>query len=271
MGGLYMAFTRYNLVQGIFGSPWVGLENFRRFFRSYSFGLTLRNTLILSFYSLATFPIPIIFALFLNSLPYKGYQKIVQTVTYIPYFISTVVMVGITFQVLNNRSGLYGALMMALTQSVPRDLLAVGPYFKHIYVWSGVWQSTGYASVIYFAALSSVDPTLHEAALVDGATRFQRVLHIDLPTIQPTISILLILAAGGIMSVAFEKVLLMQNSLNLDYSEVIATYVYKIGLAGGRNDVSLSTAIGMFNMVINTMLLFTANWISKKVSGTEFL
>ena len=268
MGGLVMAFKRYNFVQGVFGSPWVGLDNFRRFLQSYQFGLVLRNTLTLSFYGLAMFPIPIIFALFLNTLPYQRYQKTIQTVTYIPHFISTVVMVGIIFQILNNRSGLYGALMMYMTQSIPPDLLAVGTNFKHIYVWSGVWQGTGYSSIIYFAALSHVDPTLHEAALVDGATRFQRVRHVDLPSILPTASIMLILATGGIMSVAFEKVLLMQNSLNLNYSEVISTYVYKVGLASGINDFSLSAAIGMFNSVINFMLLLIANWGSKRLSGS---
>jgi ABC-type polysaccharide transport system permease subunit len=268
MGGLVMDFKRYNFLQGVFGSPWVGLDNFRRFFRSYQFTRVLRNTLVISFYGLATFPIPIIFALFLNTLPYKRYQKIIQTVTYMPYFISTVVMVGIIFQVLNNRTGLYGTLMLFLSGSIPPDIFTAGVNFTHIYVWSGVWQGTGYSSIIYFAALAHVDMELHEAALVDGATRFQRVLHIDLPSILPTVGILLILSTGGIMSVGFEKVFLMQNSLNLSYSEVISTYVYKIGLASGVNDFSLATAIGMFNSVINFMLLLTTNWISKKLSGS---
>jgi multiple sugar transport system permease protein/putative aldouronate transport system permease protein len=177
-------------------------------------------------------------------------------------------MVGLIFQLLNNRIGLYGALMLSLTNAMPPDLLAVGTNFRHIYVWSGVWQGTGFSSIIYFAALSNVDPTLHEAALVDGATRFQRVLHVDIPTILPTASIMLILAVGGIMSVAFEKTLLMQNSLNINYSEVISTYVYKVGLASGINDFSLSAAIGMFNSVINFILLVLANWGSKKLSGS---
>ena len=268
MGGLVMAFKRYNFRQGIFGSPWAGLDNFRNFLQSYQFSRVLSNTLTISFYGLATFPIPIIFALFLNTLPYQRYQKTIQTVTYIPYFISTVVMVGIIFQVLNNRAGLYGILMMRLTASVPPDLFAVPSNFKHIYIWSGVWQGVGYGSIIYFAALAHVDPELHEAALIDGATRFQRVIHIDLPSILPTVSILLILSTGGIMSVGFEKVYLMQNSLNLNYSEVISTYVYKVGLGSGLNDFSLGTAIGMFNSVINFMLLLTTNWLSNKISGS---
>jgi len=269
MGGLVIAFKSYNFSLGIFGSPWVGLDNFKRFFESYRFVQILRNTLSLSLYSLlVNFPIPIIFALFLNALPMRGYQKVIQTVTYIPHFISTVVMVGLIFQLLNNRIGMYGAFMLHLTGQMPPDLLAVGTNFKHIYVWSAVWQGTGYASIIYFAALSNVDPTLHEAALVDGATRFQRVLYVDIPCILPTASIMLILAVGGIMNVAFEKTLLMQNPLNLNFSEVISTYVYKVGLASGINDFSLSAAIGMFNSVINFLLLIIANWGSKKLSGS---
>jgi ABC-type polysaccharide transport system permease subunit len=269
MVGLVIAFKRYNFALGIFGSPWVGLDNFKRFLQSYKFVQVLRNTLTLSFYSLfVTFPIPIIFALLLNALPYPKYQKLIQTVTYIPHFISTVVMVGLIFQLLNNRTGLYGALWMLLTNVMPPDLLAVGSNFKHIYVWSAVWQGTGYASIIYFAALSNVDPTLHEAALVDGATRFQRVLYVDIPCIMPTASIMLILAVGGIMNVAFEKTLLMQNSLNINFSEVISTYVYKVGLASGVNDFSLSAAIGMFNSIINFFLLVFANWGSKKLNGS---
>jgi len=269
MGGLVIAFKKYNFSMGIFGSPWVGLANFQRFFSSYKFVQVLVNTLTLSFYSLlVTFPIAIIFALLLNALPLHRYQKVIQTVTYIPHFFSTVVMVGLIFQLLNSRNGMYGSLMLFLTHQMPPDLLAVGTNFKHIYVWSAVWQSTGYASIIYFAALSNVDPTLHEAALVDGATRFQRVIYVDIPSILPTASIMLILAVGNIMNVAFEKTLLMQNPLNINYSEVISTYVYKVGLASGINDFSQSAAIGMFNSVINFLLLVFANWGSKRLSGS---
>jgi ABC-type polysaccharide transport system permease subunit len=269
MVGIQLAFKKYNFALGMFGSPWVGLNNFRRFLESYQFKKVLTNTLTLSFYRLLVgFPIPILFALFLNALPWKPYQKVIQTVTYIPHFISTVVMVGLIFQVLNNRNGLYGALGLALTGAMPKDLLGQGHLFPHIYVWSGIWQGTGYGSIIYFASLANVDPTLHEAALIDGATRFQRVLHIDIPSILPTASIMLILSVGGLMGVAFEKTFLMQNSLNLNYSEVISTYVYKIGLAAGVNDFSLSTAIGLFNSVIDFLLLVIANWGSKKLSGS---
>lgn len=268
MGGLVLAFKRYNAGLGIWGSPWVGLDNFRKFFRSYNFRLTMRNTLTLSLYSLViSFPIPILFALLLNAMPGRRYKKVIQTVTYIPYFISTVVMVGLIFQLLNNRGGIYGSLYTLFTKQTAPSILAEGKLFKHIYVWSGVWQGTGYSAIIYIASLAGVDPSLCEAAEIDGANRFQRLLHIDIPTLLPTASIMLILAVGNIMNVGFEKVLLMQNNLNLNYSEVISTYVYKIGLASGITDFSLSTAIGMFNSVINFILLIIANWGSKKLNG----
>lgn len=268
MGGLVIAFKKYNLSKGIWGSPWVGLDNFRKFFMSNSFGLVMRNTLTISLYSLAvSFPIPILFALLLNVLPGKRYKKTIQTVTYIPHFISTVVMVGLIFQLLNNRNGLYGSLYSLITDNTAPDLMANGENFKHMYVWSSIWQSTGYNSIIYIAALSGVDPVLHEAAKIDGANRFKRVLYVDIPSILPTVSIMLILAVGNIMNVGFEKVLLMQNSLNMSYSEIISTHVYKVGLASGLTDFSYSTAIGVFNSVINFILLLLANWGSKKASG----
>ena len=268
MAGLVIAFKNYNVRQGIFGSTWVGLDNFKEFFTSFRFPSIMKNTLVLSLYNLVvTFPIPIIFALLLNCLHGEKYKKVVQTVTYIPYFISTVVMVGLIFQILNNRSGLYGSFYQLINGTVGPNILAEGPLFKHIYVWSGVWQGTGYSAIIYIAALSNVDETLHEAAVIDGASRWQRVLHIDIPTILPTASIMLILAVGNIMNMGFEKVLLMQNNLNLDYSEIISTYVYKVGLASGINDFSLSTAISHFNSVVNFLLLILANFTSKRLSG----
>lgn len=267
MGGLVIAFKKYNFRDGIFGSPWVGLANFRKFFASNMFGKVMRNTLTLSFYSLSTFPIAILFALMLNVLPGRRYKKTIQTVTYIPHFISTVVMVGLIFQLLNNRTGLYGNLYSLFTNEMAPDIMANGKNFKHLYVWSAVWQSTGYNSIIYIAALAGVDTSLHEAARIDGANRLQRVRYIDLPGIMPTVSIMLILAVGNIMNVGFEKALLMQNSLNLSYSEIISTHVYKIGLAAGITDFSYSTAIGLFNSVINFAMLIVANWGSKKATG----
>lgn len=268
MGGLVIAFKKYNVRDGIWGSPWVGLQNFIRFFKSHNFPLVMRNTLTVSLYSLvASFPFPIIFALMLNAMRGKRYKKIIQTVAYMPHFFSTVIMVGLIFQVLNYRSGLFGSVYSLFTGEMAPNLFAEGKNFKHLYVWSGIWQSFGYNSIIYIAALSGVDQSLHEAAEIDGASRFQRMIHIDFPTILPTTSIMLIMAVGRIMNVGHEKVLLMQNNLNINYSEIISTYSYKVGLANSISDFSLSTAIGLFNSVINFILLITANKISKKLSG----
>lgn len=268
MGGLSLAFVDYDFSKGILGSEFVGFKNFIKFFNSYKFELILKNTLTISIYSLLVgFPIPIIFALLLNGFSGRRYKKTIQTVTYIPHFISTVVMVGLIMQLLNNRTGLYGSIYTFFTSEMAPNIFADGKNFKHIYVWSGIWQSTGYNSIIYIAALANVDVSLHEAAKIDGANAFQRIRYIDFPSILPTASIMLILAVGNIMNVGFEKVLLMQNSLNMSYSEIISTYVYKVGLASGINDYSLSTAIGMFNSIINFILLISANKISKKISG----
>ena len=269
MGGLVLAFKDYNLRDGIWGSPWVGLKNFEKFFTSFKFPIVMKNTITLSLYSLiASFPLPIIFALLLNAMRGTRYKKVIQTVTYVPHFISTVVMVGLVYQLLDNRAGIYGGLYTLLTGETAPSLLAVGTNFKHVYVWSGIWQNIGYNAIIYIAALSSVDQSLHEAAEIDGASRFQRMIHIDFPTILPTTSIMLILAIGRIMNIGHEKVLLMQNNLNISYSEIISTHVYKIGLASGINDYSLATTIGMFNAIINLILLFVSNWGSKKLSGS---
>lgn len=269
MSGLVLAFKTYRANLGIWGSPWVGMKNFNAFFSSYKFGMVLKNTLTISLYSLfVTFPIPIIFALLLNVMPGRRYKKAIQTVTYIPYFFSTVVMVGLLYQLIDPRSGLYGTMAKLLTGKTPASLLANGENFKHLYVWSAVWQSTGYNAIIYIAALSSADQSLHEAAMIDGASRFQRVVHIDIPCILPTVSIMLVLAVGNIMNVGYEKVLLMQNDLNMNYSEIISTYSYKVGLASGVPNFAQSTAIGLFNSVINFILLVIANFTSKKLNGS---
>ena len=269
MTGLVLAFKKYNAGKGVWGSPWVGLANFQNFFSSYKSSMVIKNTLVLSLYSLLVgFPIPILFALLLNVLPGKRYKKTIQTVTYVPYFFSTVIMVGLLFQLLDYRIGLYGTLYRLITGEVAPNILASGTNFKHIYVWSGIWQSTGYNAIIYIAALSTADMALHEAAMIDGATRFQRVIHIDFPTILPTASIMLILAVGNIMNVGYEKVLLMQNNLNMNYSEIISTYTYKVGLASGIPNFSLSTAIGMFNSLVNFTLLMLTNFLSKKINGS---
>lgn len=269
MSGLVLAFKQYNAAQGIWGSKWVGLTNFVKFFSSYKCEMVIKNTLTVSLYSLiVTFPIPIIFALLLNVLPGKRYKKTIQTVTYIPYFFSTVIMVGLLFQLLDYRIGLYGSLHMLLTGRTAPNILAAGTNFKHIYVWSSVWQSTGYSAIIYIAALSTADQSLHEAAMIDGASRLQRLWHIDIPAILPTASIMLILAVGNIMNVGYEKVLLMQNNLNMNYSEIISTYTYKVGLSSGIPNFSMATAIGIFNSVINFILLMITNFASKRLNGS---
>ena len=271
MGGVQIAFRKFSARKGVWGSPWVGLENFRKFFASYQFRRVLVNTIILSSYSiLAGFPVPILFALMMNSLTNERFKKLSQTIVTMPHFISIVVLVGMLLQIFNSRTGLYGSITLALTGAYPNDLFAKESAFRTMFIWSGVWQSFGWNSIIYIAALSGVSPSLHEAAQIDGASRFQRVLHIDLPCIVPTMTIMFILRMGSVMSVGFEKVFLMQNSLNQNVSEVISTYVYKVGFeAGGVTDFSYSTAIGLFNSVINMIMVVTVNTIAGRIGETS--
>lgn len=269
MVGAQIAFRKYRVNLGIWGSEWVGFNNFVRFFQSSQFSRVIGNTLYLSFYSLlAGFPLPIILALMLNALRNQRTKRIVQNLTYLPYFISTVVVVGIILQVFNTHNGIYGVAYRALMKDFAPDLLALPQGFVHIYIWSDVWQNLGWGSIIYIAALSSVDIELHEAALLDGANRFQRILHIDIPAILPTIVIMLLLRCGSIMSVGFEKAYLLQNNLNLRASEVISTYVYKVGLTASGN-FSYATAIDMFNSVVNLTVLVVMNALSRKVSDSS--
>lgn len=269
MAFIQIAFRNYKIRLGMWGSKWVGLHHFVKFFQSYQFERVLKNTIVLSFYSLiAGFPLPILLALCMNAMMGTRYKRFVQTVTYIPHFISTVVLVGMLTQFMNPRIGIYGQLGYLLTGTQPRDILGSAAAFPHLYVWSGIWQGTGWSSIIYMAALSSVDAELHEAAQIDGASRFQRCLHIDLPSILPTAMILLIMSMGNVMSVGFEKVYLMQNQLNLSSSEVISTYVYKVSISDG-SDFSYGTAIGLFNSVVNLLLLVTVNAVSRKVTSSS--
>ncbi len=271
MLGVQIAFKKYTFKDGIWGSAWVGMKNFNKFFGSMMFRRTLTNTIRLSLYSiLAGFPFPICFALALNSVENMPLRKTIQTVTYIPHFISTVVMVGMIMQVFHNTVGLYGTLGRLLTGSKPPDLFASPTAFVNMYVWSGVWKTFGWSSILYIACLGNVSVELMEAAEIDGANRLQRVWHIEVPALLPTIIIQLILRMGSIMSVGFEKAFLMQNDLNLRVSEVISTYVYKMSLgATTKADYSFSTAIGLFNSVINLFFVVTVNQISRKVSDTS--
>ena len=266
MYGIQLAFKDYRVADGIWRSAWVGLKHFKTFFESYQFKDLLWNTLSLSLYSLiAGFPMPIIFALLLNYITNVKLKKVVQMVTYAPHFISTVVYCGMILIFLSSDGVINQLLKLIGIDSVA--FLTNPSNFRHIYVWSGVLQNIGWGSIMYISVLTSVDPTLHEAATVDGATRFQRLLHIDLPAIVPTMVIMLIMRAGEIMDLGFEKAFLLQNNINLDYSEIIATYVYKIGIQGGQ--FSYSSAIGLFNNVINMVLLVVVNKIAKKVSDVS--
>ncbi|GHU77378.1 sugar ABC transporter permease [Clostridia bacterium] len=269
MFGVQIAFKQYSPLYGIWNSPWVGLLQFRRFFSGYMFGRLMRNTVVISLYSLGVgFPIPVIFALALNVMTNKRYQKIVQMVSYAPHFISIIVLVGLLNVMLGSRTGMYGAVVKMFTGGFPSDLFSNPATFRHMYVWSGIWQQMGWSAVIYIASLSAVDTELHEAAEIDGASRLSRVWHIDLPSILPTLSIMLILACGSILSVGFEKVYLMQNNINTSVSEVISTYVYKVALVNSP-DFSYSTAIGFFNSVINLAFLVVVNAITGKLSQTS--
>lgn len=263
--GVLIAFENFKPIKGIWGSEWVGLDQFERFFKLDLFWVLIKNTLSLSVYSLiAGFPIPIILALALNSAMSKKFKQVVQTVTYAPHFISTVILVGMLNVFFSPRLGIISQLLNAVgIIDGPLMTLTNPNAFSHLYVWSGIWQGMGWGSIIYLAALSGVDPSLHEAATVDGANKFQRAWYIDLPSILPTIVTLLILSCGGILGVGFEKAFLMQNSLNLGKSEVISTYVYKIGLL--QSQFSFSAAVGLFNSVINLILLLTVNKIAKKL------
>lgn len=266
MYGLIIAFKDFSASKGIMGSPWVGLKWFETFFHTARFWQILKNTLALSIYSLVVgFPIPIIMALIINNITNLRVKKFAQTVTYMPYFISTVVLVGMMSVLFSPRSGVVNTLLSWVGGSGDTFFMGESKFFRHMYVWSGVWQSTGWNSIIYIAALTGVSQELHEAARIDGANKFQRILHVDLPAILPTMIILLIMNCGNVLSVGYEKVYLMQNSLNLPVSEVISTYIYKMGLEQQR--YSYSTAIGLFNNVINFIVLITVNKISKKVSG----
>jgi putative aldouronate transport system permease protein len=265
MANAVIAFKDYNVVLGIWGSPWAGFRHFDLFFSNPVFWTLLKNTLGLSLYSLVVgFPLPILLALGLNEIKDGLYKRTVQMVTYAPYFISTVIMVSMIIQLLAPRLGIVNIALQQLGMP-PINFLGRPDMFPSIYVWSGVWQFSGYAAIIYLAALSGVDPQLYEAAKMDGASRLQKIYHIDLPGIMPVAIIILILNVGTLLSVGFEKIFLLQNPLNLSTSEVIATYVYKVGLLNAN--FSFATAVGLFNSIINMILLVLVNAFAKRISN----
>lgn len=267
MAGIVIAFKDYNVVKGIFGSEWVGFKYFNQFFESPSFWVYMKNTLGISLYGLLIgFPAPIILALALNEIRNGLFKKSVQLVSYAPYFISTVVMVSILIVNLTPNVGIISKLFHMLGVE-NTNFMGMPSLFKSIYVWSDVWQHTGYGAIIYIAALAGVNPELYEAAKVDGASRIQKILNVDIPSLIPVSVILLILNTGNLMKLGFEKIYLMQNPLNLATSEVISTYVYKVGLLG--SSFSFSAAIGVFNSVINLILLILVNYIARRLSSNS--
>jgi multiple sugar transport system permease protein/putative aldouronate transport system permease protein len=272
MGGAVMAFKNYRIINGVLGSPWAGqygFAHFIRFLTSYNFWSVLRNTFFLSIYSIAVnMPCAILLALSLNYLMHPGYRKFVQMVSYFPYFISTVVMVGMLRIMFNTSSGVLGILFYRVFGV---NVLASAPAFASLYVWSGVWQGVGFSAIIYIAALSSVDPELHQAAMIDGATILQRIWHIDLPAIVPTATILFILDMGRILGVGYEKILAMQNPNNMGTSEVISTYTYKVGLVSQIPDYSYATAVGLLQSVVGLLLLLVTNKIAATVSENSLI
>lgn len=266
MVGLIIAFKNYSPAEGIFGSPWVGFAHFSQFFNSFQFAVTIKNTLKISIYSiLIGFPLPILLAIICNQIRVEKFKKFFQVTTYLPHFISTMVMCGMLILFFSPSSGLIANFLSIFGIDMPA-LLSNPESFAGVYVWSDVWQHVGWDSIIYLAALSAIDPTYYEAATMDGASRLQKIRHIDLPLLLPTTMILLILRAGGLLSVGFEKVLLLQNPLNLAGSEIISTYVYKVGMINFQ--YSYSTAIGLFNTVVNVIILLFVNWLSRRTTKT---
>lgn len=267
MANSVIAFKDYSVVKGIWGSPWAGFKHFELFFKNPIFWDLIGNTLLLSIYHLAAgFPVPILLALALNEVRNGLFKRSVQMVTYAPHFISTVVMVSMIMLMLSPKLGIVNTALMSLGLE-EIDFLSNPDLFRSVYVWSDIWQGAGYSAIIYLAALAGVDPSLYEAARVDGASRLQKIIHIDIPGLMPTAVIILILNLGGIMSVGFEKTYLLQNPLNLQTSEVIATYVYKVGLLNAN--FSFATAVGLFNSVINLSLLVLVNEFAKRIAKSS--
>ncbi|MFX4272345.1 ABC transporter permease [Propionibacteriaceae bacterium Y1685] len=266
MYGIQIAFKDFVASRGIWGSKWAGTEHFERFFNSFYFWRLLSNTLILGLYQIVLFPLPIILALSLNELKDRFFKRFAQTLTYAPHFVSIVVVVGMLFAFLDLRSGLVNHVL-GLASIAPIQFMQDPNWFRHLYVWSGVWQNLGWGTIIYLAALAGVNPELHDSAQVDGAGRIQRILHVNIPSIMPTVVVLFILEFGHFMSVGFEKVLLMNNSLNASTSDVIQTFVYQSGLLQGQ--YSYAAAVGLFDSLVNVLLLVGVNLLARKYSESS--
>ena len=270
MYGVQLAFREYNFKTGIYGGKWVGFKYFKQYFESAMFWITLRNTFVTSGLSiLLGFPAPIVLAMIINQIRQQKWKRVLQTTVYIPYFISTVVMVSILNVMLAAKGGVISDLLKMLHVIPEKANLFSNEYFVWVYVFSGIWQSMGWNSIIYLAALSSVDTQLYDACKIDGANRWQIVVHIDFPTLVPTIVILLIMNMGSILNVGFDKIFLMQNTLNMKTSEVISTYVFNVGIKSSQ--FSFGSAVGLFTNVVNFVFLMLANWIGKKTTGTGLM
>lgn len=267
MGGLTIAFKDYSIRKGFLGSDWVGFKYFIQFLTSPNSINVIKNTLILGVYTLiVSFPIPILLAVCINEMRNKHFKKFVQLTTYAPYFISSVVLVGMMMQMMDMRTGIFNILLQKMGVG-PINFFGDPSAFRSLYVWSGIWQTAGYSSIIYVAALSGVNPELEEAAVMDGASRLQRILHVDIPSIMPTIIIMLIFSCGNIVSIGMDKVFLMQTPMNASVSEVISTFVYKVGIV--NSNLGFSTAVGLFQSLVSFVLLVSVNKICKKVTETS--
>ena len=268
MYGLMMAFKDYSVGLGLMKSPWVGFKHFVNFFNSPYFLRTLRNTLLISVYSIAFgFPAPIILALLLNEIKVTAFKRAIQTITYLPHFVSMVVMCGIIIDFFS-RNGVVTQLLHHRTGIKARNLLLQPEYFRTIYVSTGIWQSIGWGSIVYISALSTIDAELYEAAVLDGANRFQQMLHVTLPGIMSTILTMFIMRVGRIMSVGYEKIILLYNPNTYETADVISSFVYRYGL-GSAQDYSYTSAVGLFSSVINLIILVAANRFSRAVSDTS--
>lgn len=271
MYGVQIAFRKFTASKGILGSEWVGLYHFRRFFNSPQFGSLLLNTVRLSFTNLIlSFPIPVLMALGLNATRNRMFKKVVQTGYYIPHFISLVVVIGMLKQMLTLRFGIVNQIIEAFGRPSV-NFMGSPAWFPYLYAFTGIWQNAGYTSIIYLAALTAIDPELYDAARVDGASRFRQIIHIELPGVLPSACLMLILNTGKMINVGFEKVFLMQTTLNLRASEVLSTYIYKVGIASASSlpNYSFGAAVGLFNSVVSLLLVLTVNKIVDKMGGSS--
>lgn len=267
MYGVLIAFQDYKIGSGILGGDWVGLKHFKNFFQSMYFGRTLKNTFLLGVYSVIWgFPVPLLFALFINEVKNRHVKKVVQTVSYFPHFISVVVLVGMVKNFLDPANGIVNTFIKAFGGD-PVSFMNESGWFRTIYVGSGIWQGFGWSSIIILSALTALDPAMYESAQIDGASRMQRILHITLPNLVPTLAILLIMNLGGVMNASLEKVLLMYHPAIWDVSDVIQTYVYRKGILEGAQ--SFGTAVGLFNSLVNILLLVISNRAAKKMTGSS--